>query len=61
MNGGTYLPAGLERKPGDRHTMNSATRARSHAFLSEAWAIARAGASTCELDDQTFAHELGAI
>jgi hypothetical protein len=41
--------------------MNGATRARSHAFLSEAWAIARAGASTCELDDQTFAHELGAI
>ena len=58
---GTYLPAGLEGKPGDRHTMNGATRARSHAFLSVARAIARTGASTCELDDQTLAHELGAI
>jgi len=55
------LPAGLERKPGDRHTMNGATRARSHAFLSEARAIARAGAATRELDDQTLAHELGAM
>lgn len=58
---GTYLPAGLEGKPGDRHTMNGATRARSHAFLSVARAITRAGASTCELDNQTLAHELGAI
>lgn len=58
---GTYLPAGLEGKPGDRHTMNGATRARSHAFLSVARAVTRTGASTCELDDQTLAHELGAI
>jgi hypothetical protein len=58
---GTYLPAGLEGKPGDRHTMNGATRARSHAFLSVARAVTRTGASTRELDDQTLAHELGAI
>jgi hypothetical protein len=57
----TYLPAGLERKPGDRHTMNGATRARSHAFLSEARTITGAGATTSELDDQTLAHELRAV
>lgn len=56
----TYLPASLERKPSDRHTMNGATRARSHALL-EAGAIARAGATTGELDDETLAHELRAI
>lgn len=41
--------------------MNGATRARSHTFLSEARAITRAGAATRELDDQTLAHELGAV
>lgn len=56
----TYLPAGLERKPGDRHTMNGATRTRSHALL-EAGPVARAGATTGELDNQTLAHELRAI
>jgi hypothetical protein len=41
--------------------MNGATRARSHAFLSEARTITGAGATTGELDDQTLAHELRAV
>jgi hypothetical protein len=57
----TYLPAGLEWKAGDGHAVNGATRARSHAFLPKARTITRTGAATRELDDQTFAHELGAV
>jgi hypothetical protein len=57
----TYLPASLEWKAGDGHAVNGATRARSHAFLSKARTITRTGAATRELDDQTFAHELGAV
>ena len=61
MKRNTYLPASLEWKTSDGHAMNGATRARSHAFLSKAGTIARAGATTCELDDQTLAHELGTV
>jgi hypothetical protein len=61
MQRNTYLPGSLEWKTGDGHAMNGATRARSHAFLSKARTITRTGAATRELDDQTFAHELGTI
>lgn len=57
----TYLPAGLERQSGDCHAVDGTTRARSHALLAEAGTIARAGATTSELDDQTLTHELRAI
>jgi hypothetical protein len=61
MRQNTYLPAGLEWKAGDGHTVNGATRARSHALLSKARTITRTGAATRELDDQALAHELGAV
>jgi len=61
MRRNTYLPGSLEWKTGDGHAVNSATRARSHAFLSKARPITRTGAATRKLDDQPFAHELGAI
>lgn len=57
---GANLPAGLEREASDRHAMDCATRPRGHARLIEL-ALARAVATTSELDDQALAHELGAI
>lgn len=54
------LPAGLVREAGNRHAMDGATRARSHA-RGEAMVIARTVTTTCELDDQALTHELGAV
>lgn len=54
------LPAGLKGKASYGHPVNGAAWTRSLAWLMLE-AIARTGATTCELDHETLTHELGTI
>jgi hypothetical protein len=59
MGGFADLPAGLHGKARDPHPEWSASRTRSRTLL--VGKVLGAAGTTCELDDQAFAHEVGAI